>query len=238
MLSILITNDDGIAAEGLVRLAEAAKDLGEVWAVAPDGQRSAVSHAISIHNSFDVYPHSFPVEGVRAYSCTGTPGDCVRAGILAIMPEKPDLVISGINNGFNVATDIQYSGTAGAAFEAAFQGCHAIAVSEGVGGCHEIADKYLVSILRELMDRRLGYGQIFNVNIPVCPLSEFKGILRDRKVSRGMFYRDGYKVEKQLENGGMRLMVDGIYNEDAEVDTDFRAVVEKYISIGTVSNIG
>lgn len=238
MLSILITNDDGIAAEGIIRLAKAAKELGEVWAVAPDGQRSAVSHAISIHNSFDVYPHSFPVAGVRAYSCSGTPGDCVRAGILAIMPKKPDLVISGINNGFNVATDIQYSGTAGAAFEAAFQGCRAIAISEGVGDCHEVADKYLGGILRELIDKKLGYGQVFNVNIPACPLSEFKGILRDRKVSRGMFYRDRYKVEKQLENGGMRLMVDGLYNEDAEEGTDFRAVVDKYISIGTVSNIG
>lgn len=238
MLSILITNDDGIAAEGIIRLAEAVKELGEVWAVAPDGQRSAVSHAISIHNSFDVYPHSFPVAGVRAYSCSGTPGDCVRAGILAIMPKKPDLVISGINNGFNVATDIQYSGTAGAAFEAAFQGCRAIAVSEGVGDCHEVANKYLGDILRELIDKKLSYGQIFNVNIPACPLLEFKGILRDRKVSRGMFYRDRYKVEKQLENGGMRLMVDGLYNEDAEEGTDFRAVVDKYISIGTVSNIG
>jgi 5'-nucleotidase len=78
MRSILIVNDDGIEAEGLLRLAALAKEFGEVWVVAPDGQRSAASHAISLHSHVDVYPHDFPIEGVRAFSCSGTPADCVR----------------------------------------------------------------------------------------------------------------------------------------------------------------
>lgn len=238
MLSILITNDDGIDADGIVRLASAAKELGEVWVVAPHEQRSAASHSISLHRHIDVYPYDFPVECVRAFSCSGTPGDCVRTGSLYIMPKKPDIVLSGINFGYNVASDIQYSATAGAAFEAAFQGCLAVALSEQASGCHEVSDAYLGDILRELITQRLSYGQIFNVNFPGCPLSECRGVLRDRKVSHGMFYRDSYKALEKLPNGGVRLMVDGEYNEDAEEGTDFRAIVDKYVSLGIVNNIG
>ena len=238
MRSILIVNDDGIKADGLIRLATLAKTLGEVWVVAPDDQRSAASHAISLHSHVDVFPHDFPVEGISAFSCSGTPGDCVRVGCLNIMPHKPDIVLSGINAGFNVATDIQYSGTAGAAFEGAFQGCLSIAISEEANSCGEVSDKYLPEILEELVGQKLGYGQIFNVNIPGCPLSDFRGILRDRTVSHGMFYRDRYKKTADLPNGGVRLEVDGIYNEDCEPGTDFRAVVENYISIGIVNNLG
>lgn len=238
MLSILITNDDGIEADGIIRLARAARELGQVWVVAPHEQRSAASHSISLHRHIDVFPYDFPVEDISAFSCSGTPGDCVRTGSLYIMPKKPDVVLSGINCGYNVASDIQYSATAGAAFEAAFQGSLGIALSEQANDCHEVSDAYLPDILRELITKRLSYGQIYNVNFPGCPLSECRGVLRDRKVSHGMFYRDGYKALESLPNGGVRLMVDGEYNEDAEEGTDFRAVVDKYVSVGIVNNIG
>lgn len=237
-MRILITNDDGINADGIIRLAKTAKELGEVWVVAPLKQRSAASHSISLHDHIDIYPHDFPINDVKAFSCSGTPADCVRVGSLNIMPCKPDLVLSGLNNGYNVASDIQYSATAGAAFEGAFQGITSIALSEEADKLHEVSDKYLQSILSELADKKLGYGQIFNVNFPGCPLTECKGILKDRKVSHGMFFRDHYIELKKLENGGIRLMVEGDYNEDAEPDTDFRAVVDKYISISIVNNIG
>ena len=237
-MRILITNDDGINADGIIRLAKTAKELGEIWVVAPLEQRSAASHSISLHDHIDVYPHDFPINDVKAFSCSGTPADCVRVGSLNIMPCKPDLVLSGLNNGYNVASDIQYSATAGAAFEGAFQGITSIALSEEADKLHEVSDVYLHSILSELSDQKLGYGQIFNVNFPGCPLTECKGILKDRKVSHGMFFRDHYIELKKLENGGIRLMVEGEYNEDAEPDTDFRAVVDKYISISIVNNIG
>lgn len=237
-MRILITNDDGINADGIIRLAKTAKELGEIWVVAPLEQRSAASHSISLHDHIDVYPHDFPINDVKAFSCSGTPADCVRVGSLNIMPCKPDLVLSGLNNGYNVASDIQYSATAGAAFEGAFQGITSIALSEEADKLHEVSDEYLHSILSELSDQKLGYGQIFNVNLPGCPLTECKGILKDRKISHGMFFRDHYIELKKLENGGIRLMVEGEYNEDAEPDTDFRAVVDKYISISIVNNIG
>ena len=237
-MRILITNDDGINADGIIRLAKAVKEIGEVWVVAPIEQRSAASHSISLHDHIDVYPYDFPVDNVKAFSCSGTPADCVRVGSLNIMPCKPDLLLSGLNNGYNVASDIQYSATAGAAFEGSFQGITSIALSEEADKLHEVSDNFLHSVLYDLSNKKLGYGQIFNVNFPGCPLSEYKGILNDRSVSHGMFYRDHYIELEKLKNGGVRLMVEGDYNEDAEPDTDFRAVVDKYISISIVNNIG
>ena len=238
MRRILITNDDGIDADGLIRLAEAAKGFGEVWVVAPESQRSAASHSITLHSHIDVYPYKFAVSGVHAYSCTGTPADCVRVGSLNIMPDKPDVVLSGINYGYNACSDIQYSATAGAAFEGTFQGYLSIALSEGADPCHEVTDVYLEEVLSILIEKEYVKGQIYNVNFPQCPLAQCKGILWDRPVSCGMFFRDRYNKIEDLDGGGMRLMVEGIYNEDAEADTDFRAIVDGYVSVGVVNNIG
>ena len=95
MQKILITNDDGIQSDGIIRLARAAKKYGKVWVVAPDGQRSAMSHRITLRETIEFFPVDFPVEGVHAYASTGTPADCVRFGILNIVKEKPDYVFSG-----------------------------------------------------------------------------------------------------------------------------------------------
>lgn len=239
MRRILITNDDGIEAAGIIRLAKAALKLGEVWVVAPSDQRSAVSHAITLRETIEVKPHDFPVEGVKAYSCSGTPADCVRVGILAVMPKKPDVVLSGINNGYNVASDIQYSGTAAAAFEAAFQKCRGIALSEQVNACHDITDRYLEEVLAEYIDKDLGLDRnsIVNINFPGGKVSEYKGIKVGPKVAGDSFFRDGYDKLEEKEDGTIVYKVNGVYNEDAETDTDFRAVVDKYISVGIVKNI-
>ncbi|SCX91643.1 5'/3'-nucleotidase SurE [Butyrivibrio sp. INlla14] len=235
-MRILITNDDGIESDGIRRLAESAKEFGEVWVVAPESQRSAASHSITLRHPIDVHPFQL-MEGVRAFSCTGTPGDCVRVGILNIMPEKPDIIMSGINFGYNVASDIQYSATAGAAFEGEFQGILSIAFSEGMNGCHEVTDKYLKEIMAELIDKPYVPGQIWNVNFPHCKAGECKGILRDRKVSRKSFYTDRYKAVEEFSNGGVSLMVDGIFSPTTEEGTDIGAVLDNYISIGVVKNI-
>lgn len=238
MKRLLLTNDDGIYAEGLIRLAETAKNFGEVWVVAPDSERSAASHSITLRDPIDVSPHDFPVAGVQAFSCSGTPGDCIRVGGLFVMPEKPYAVLSGINYGYNVATDVQYSATVGAAFEASFQGYRAIALSEGASPCHEVTDHYLQELLAELLEKEPLPDAIWNVNFPQCPLSECRGVLRGRTVSHGMVYRDTYHEVEKLPEGGVQLMVRGEYNEDAEEGTDFRAIVDYYVSVGTVKNVG
>ena len=238
-MRILVTNDDGIMAHGLIRLAEVAKKFGEVWVVAPDGERSAASHSVTLRHPLDVYPiKDFPVEGVKAFSCSGMPTDCVRVGSLSVMPEKPDIVLSGINKGFNLAADIQYSATAGAAFEAAFQGYHAIAVSEGFDEPHEVTDKYLEEILRKLINTPLPEGHIHNVNFPQCTLTDCKGILFDRTVSPNMIYKDTYDPIEELPNGGIRYMIHGTPRPIAEEGSDFRAILDNYVSIGIVNNIG
>ena len=234
---ILITNDDGIQSRGLERLVRIASAYGQIWVVAPDGQRSAASHSITLHSAIDVYPYDYPVQGVRAFTCSGTPADCARIGILHLMPARPDILLSGINFGYNMASDIQYSGTVGAAFEAEHEGVPAIAFSEGTGEDHSLTDQRLPEILSALIDRKLPAGQIYNVNFPQCSPAECKGILENRSVSRGAIFRDRYREEEKLPGGGIRLRVNATYNEEAEEGTDFRALIDQYISIGVIRNI-
>ncbi|MBR6223194.1 MAG: 5'/3'-nucleotidase SurE [Lachnospiraceae bacterium] len=236
MKKILITNDDGINADGLIRLAKVASKFGEVYVVAPDGERSAASHSVTLRHSIEAWSVDFPVPGVKAYACTGQPADCVRIGVLNIVPGKPDHVFSGINYGFNVASDIQYSATAGAAFEAAFQRIHTIAFSEDAKEMHEVTDRYLEELMAELMEKPLGIDQIWNVNFPSCPLSECQGILYDRRVSHDAFYRDHYD-ETPTEGGRTAYMVVGVRDYQASEGTDLRAVIDKYVSVGIATNI-
>lgn len=236
MKRILITNDDGIGSDGIIRLAKAAQAFGEVWVVAPDGQRSAMSHSITLRHSVEAWECEFPVPGVHAYACDGTPADCVRIGVLNIVPGTPDHVFSGINYGYNTATDLQYSATAGAAFEAAFQGIHTIAFSEEACETHEVTDRYLKEIIKELLYAPLGINQIWNVNFPGCTLAQCKGILRDRKVSTDVFYEDRYH-ETIVAPGRISYMVEGIRKNQAADGTDLKAVFEQYVSVGIATNI-
>ena len=236
MRKILITNDDGIDSNGIIRLAQVAKEFGQVYVVAPESQRSAMSHSITLRHGFEAWETDFAVEGVKAYACNGTPADCVRIGVHNIVPGRPDNVFSGINYGYNLATDLQYSATAGAAFEATFQGVHAIAFSEDFSECHETTDRYLREIMEELIDMPLGINQIWNVNFPGCKLQECGGILRDRTVSTDLFYRDRYN-ETLLPDGRVSYMVEGTRENNAAPGTDLRAIFDKYVSVGIATNI-
>ena len=235
MRKILVSNDDGIFSDGIIRLARLAKDYGDVWVVAPESQRSGYSHSITLRKPIDVWKVDFPVEGVEAYACSGTPADCIRLGVLNIMPEKPDLLLAGINDGYNVGTDIQYSATAGCAFEGCFQKVHTIAFSEDNDGPHDVTDTYIRPILEELMEKSAGINRVWNVNFPACPLEDYKGILYNRAVSLVDYYHDCYDGEP-LEGGIIRFNVRGNRNDEGPEGTDIEAVLNNYISIGTVTN--
>lgn len=128
-MRILISNDDGIAAPGLRALVSALHDVGQVVVVAPDDQRSASSHAMSLHRRLYVERHDMGLPGVEAWAVSGTPVDCVKWGIVQLGQPGFDLMLSGINQGQNLATDVLYSGTVGAAGEAALQHIPAVALS-------------------------------------------------------------------------------------------------------------
>ena len=234
---ILISNDDGVFSDGIIRLARAAVKYGEVWVVAPDSQRSASSHAINLRHSIEAREVDFPVEGVRAFSCSGTPADCIRIGVRNIVPGGPDYVFCGINFGYNAGTDLQYSGTVGAAMEAAFQKLPVIAFSEEAVPEHQVTDRYLDEIMGRLLTLPLEKNEIWNVNFPGCPLEECGGILYDRTVSNEVFYDDHY-LETPLEDGRISYQVDGIRKWDAEDGTDLRALFDCYVSVGKAKNIG
>ena len=236
MYKILIANDDGITSEGLVRLARTAKKFGEVWVVAPESQRSAMSHYSTFWDGVDVWPVDFPVSDVHAFACSGTPADCVRLGAIAVVPGGPDRIFCGINIGYNIASDIQYSATVGAALEGAGLKIHTIAFSEEYDGLHEVTEKYIEQITSELIDSPLGKNEVWNVNFPGCPLSECKGILYDCKVSDDDFDIVGYNVTAK-DGDKITYQVDYKRTWKGSEGTDLYAVVNKYVSVGKVKNI-
>ena len=233
---ILITNDDGIDAPGIRKLAETAAKYGQVYVIAPDGQRSAMSHSITCREALRVREYDMHIDGVKAYACSGTPADCVLVGVKKILPRKPDHVFSGINNGFNISADIQYSGTAGAALEGAFLGIRSAAFSTGTLTCTEVCDRYLAETIEFCLDNVPEKDQIWNINFPDCPLSECKGIMKNTSVYTGPFYDDTY-TEETSETGEKMYRISTKRIWEAPEDTDLGAIVANYVSIGTVSNV-
>ena len=234
-MKILVVNDDGIDAKGIHILAEAAKELGEVWVVAPDRQCSAMSQCITVRGELAVRKREFPVEGVHAYSVSGTPADCVKVALLHILPQKPDIVFSGSNFGYNAGQDILYSGTVGAAVEALSNGIPAIAFSNEANDIYDVVEKYLLSIAKDLSGRSLPSDTLWNVNFPGCSLEDYQGILENRIPADTQFYQDYYEVKEQSENGFL-LEAGGNPIKEAQEGTDIRAVMDRYISIGTITS--
>jgi len=151
-MKILVTNDDGIHAPGIKALADALAKVGDVAVVAPDRERSAVGHALTLH-----HPLRAVQLGPDMFSVDGTPTDCVNLGIHNLISFKPDLVVSGINRGGNLGDDVTYSGTVSAALEAALMGIPAFAVSlvtEGAGGNYDAAAGFAARLAREVYSQR------------------------------------------------------------------------------------
>jgi 5'-nucleotidase len=178
-MRILITNDDGIYSPGIFAIAGELAKEHSVTVVAPDVQRSACGHAITMNIPLTVEKHRMHgMEGLEAYVTNGTPADCVKLALAQLMKEKPDLVISGINKGPNVATDILYSGTVSAAIEGAVLGCPSVALSidshmpEYYGDTALFFSRFIAAYDILKLPRDI----ILNINLPDMPLSEIKGV--------------------------------------------------------------
>lgn len=234
-MRILITNDDGIGAQGIAVLARAAAGFGRVTVVAPARQCSAMSHRITLGRPLRLETVEFPVPGVTAYSLDGTPADCVKASLDAILPEKPDVVLSGINHGYNVGFDVVYSGTVGAAMEALMNGISAMALSQNDVGSFDIAAQYLPQVLAELLPQAPSSREIWNVNFPT---ERCQGILRDRTLAPGGYY-SGSLCRSEAE-GAAHLQYPPMLDVDNSIPrgpetSDLNAVIRGFISIGRVA---
>ncbi len=171
---ILISNDDGIQSAGLRALCEALLPLGRVVVMAPQVERSAVGHAITISDPLRVTEVDLELKGVTAYACSGTPADCVKLAVLAILPQHPDLVASGINHGSNTGVNVIYSGTVSAATEGAILGIPSLAVSLDHRENGDLEPSKIIArrIATRLLETGLPAGTLLNVNIPDLPADQ------------------------------------------------------------------
>lgn len=235
-MRILLVNDDGYFADGIYHLAKAAKELGEVWIVAPKEQCSAMSHRIHFGRKFTVRKEQV-IDGIPAFSVDGTPADCVKIAVNHILPEKPDIVFSGINDGYNTGIDILYSGTVAAAMEALVQGIPAVAFSMGRKGNFSVAEKMVLTVFEQLQKKIISSNEIWNVNFPACGLSEVKGILFDRIPANITPYNDKKYTAAAIDDDTWEVEQVMAWNTVCEEGTDLTAVRENYISVGKVRNM-
>ena len=177
-MRILVSNDDGINAKGIRILAAELRKLGEVTVVAPDAERSAVGHAITLSDPLRVKEVREDGE-LFGYAVNGTPADCVKIAINALLPEPPELLVSGVNLGANVATDIIYSGTVSAATEGTIMGVPSIAVSLNTFVSPDFgpAARFARLLAAEAHERGLAQGTLLNVNVPNLPWDQLTGVV-------------------------------------------------------------
>ena len=231
-MNILISNDDGINSKALKALVKALSDIGDIYIVAPDSERSANSHHITISGRMRIEEKQ--LDGAKkAYALWGTPCDCIRAGLKYIIKEKIDLVVSGINKGWNTTHDAVYSGTVAAAREGFIQGIQSIALSLNTFEDRDYTQASVVAkqiVLKYLQHKNVNY--FLNVNIPDVAEDEIKGIKVCDSIGR-VEYNENYFYEEEF---GVRYLVIGktkidlLYDQN-DMNLDCVAVNEGYITI-------
>lgn len=230
-MRFLCTNDDGILAQGLATLVRAAESLGEVHVVAPDREQSATSHSLTLHHPVR------PVQrGDRRWQVDGTPTDCVLLAVEALMPERPDFVLSGVNHGQNMGEDVLYSGTVAAAMEGLSLGIPSIAVSFAWGDLRadtqRLADhaELLASLLQHLVSLPVfPRDTLFNVNLPPLAPSEIRGVRLTRLGRR--VYSNSLSPMNDPWGREIYWIGGGSAEWSGEADSDFQAVREGYVSV-------
>lgn len=227
---ILLTNDDGIHAEGIRHLRIAAEKFGEVCLVAPETEQSAVGHSITLYDP--IKAHEISRDGAfYGYGISGTPADSVKLALQAILPRRPDLVISGINNGANVGINVLYSGTVSAATEAAMMGIPAMAVSVAQKKFppFQWALTHVEKLTRWLLRFGLPQGVALNVNIPALPPEKTLGY----KLTRQCLSKSKESFEQREDpRGNTYYWLSGeIPTEESDEQVDAVALVSGYVSI-------
>jgi 5'-nucleotidase len=228
---ILITNDDSIFAPGIKALTEAVLHLGRVVVVAPDKPQSGMGHAITIGQPLRLQKVNF-IEGVEAYTCNGTPVDCVKLAVDKVLHRKPNICLSGINHGANHSINVIYSGTMSAAVEAAIESIPSAGFSlldYSLEANFEAAKVIVAKVATQMLNKKLDKHLVLNVNIPAVPLNLIKGI----KVCRQAYakYEEDF-IERLDPHGKMYYWLTGQFvNFDKGKDTDVWALNNNYVSV-------
>ena len=229
-MNILLTNDDGINSEGILALYKSIKDSGNVTIVAPDTERSAVGHAITLSDPLRVKPVNRNGK-FFGYATSGTPADCVKLAVRAILKERPDMVISGINLGPNTGYSVLYSGTVSGATEGAILGIPSFAISLGTfeSPDYTFAADFARKLAKLIVDNGLPKGTLLNVNIPAVDGKEIKGvrIATQSKIA----LKEKFDKRQDPHKRTYYWLTGELVDLDSEENSDINAIRENYISI-------
>lgn len=229
-MHILVTNDDGVFAPGIITLAKALAEFCKVTVIAPDQNKSGVSSAISLETPLRV--QETPTGGGGWYQLNGTPADCVKLALSGFMNEEPDMVVSGINAGANLGDDVIYSGTVGGAIEGRYLRLPSIAIScVGHHGkmYYDTSAKVACDLVKKLLHHPMRPGSVLNVNVPNIPYEELKGM----KITRQGERHFSEPLMPTEDGRGRRIYWlgdSGKVKDDSE-GTDFHAVYNNFVSI-------
>lgn len=230
-LSVLVSNDDGIFSEGISALIREMQSIAHVTVVAPESQQSAVGHAITVHRPLRV--REVQKEGTFfGYAVDGTPADCVKLATRHLMPDKPDLVISGINHGSNTAISIIYSGTVSAATEGTILGIPSFAVSltsfeSNVD--YSYAAKFSKNLALRIMEKGLPSGTLLNVNVPPVPEEMIQGVVITKQGKS--VWNDEFEARRDPGNRQYFWLKGELVELDNEEDIDQRAILNNKVSV-------
>ena len=229
-MKILLTNDDGYNALGILALYKTLRSCHEVILIAPDREKSAVGHGITLNEPMRIEPINLNGED-RMYAITGTPADCVKLGLSEVFTTVPDRVISGINPGSNTGVNINYSGTVGAAREAALNGILSMAVSifkKGESLDFKGVSRFVGQLVDKIHDYRLPSGTFLNINVPGVPIDEVRGIRITRQASNNISKEFEKRTDPKNRNYYWYARIERM---DDEPGTDVYALSQSYISI-------
>jgi 5'-nucleotidase len=230
---ILLTNDDGVHAPGLAALARALRPIADLAIVAPEHNWSASGHSKTMHKPLRVWPTEL-VDGTPASMTTGSPSDCVALALLGILDRRPNLVVSGINQGANVGHDLTYSGTVAAAMEGVIGGVNAVAVSLDSFEFDEYdaGARFTADLARRMLSHDPEQGReplLLNVNVPAVPADEIQGVQVTRLGVR-LYYDE--LVEREDPRGRAYYWIGGEPPAGVpEAGTDIGALAARYISV-------
>lgn len=230
-MRILLTNDDGINAKGIQALINELNTIAEIYLAAPDHERSGTGHSITVFDPIKVVEAKIP--GIkRGWVVGGTPVDCVKLAISRLINEKIDLVVSGINHGSNLGTDVLYSGTVSAAAEGVIMGSPAISVS--LNSYRNDVDfsfsaRFTRRVVSAVMEQGIDRNTLLNINIPVLPAEEVKGIRISKLGARN--YDNLFEERHDPRGNTYYWLGGGVLKEEQHEDSDVYAVEQGYISI-------